>query len=337
MNELLKPYDIVEIYKNATKDVVKYVHNNGSETTLKTVNTCIGNYSDVGINKNKAVLFISVSSGCSQKCKFCYLTNKKFPFCQLDTNTIIKSCIEVLKKSTEQLEGKYLKISFMGMGDAFASRTDMNEIVKKVFLFAYYKDMIKGIDGVDIGTSYPNVDNSGIYESINELKETIFQLNIPFNPFYNYNKIAMEYPDSRTPVRLFISLHSINDSVRSYLMPNSSSIQRILDDLENVDIDVVFHYIMFDGINDSQEDIKNILAFFDRDNMRKYELRILRYNMDMNTAGLAESPMVNEAINTLKQSKLKFKYQISAGSEISASCGQFLCRRFTDRKESILC
>ena len=323
-DNLSNPFDITSIFKNEDSNIIKYIHYNGAETTIKTSPTCVSDEGEVLIDKGKAVLFISSSAGCTQKCRFCFLTSKKMPFCHLDTNTIIKSAIVALKQSKQQIKGKYLKISFMGMGDVFYSNTDINEVVKKVFLYAFNKKMIKGIDGVDIGTSYPNSAGQSIFDSIALLKETIYHLNMPFNPFYNYTKIGNQNEHERTPVRLFISLHSLKNDIRSYLMPMSSSLERIMADIKNIGIDIVFHYIMFDGINDSDQDINEILNFFKCDEMKHHELRILRYNDNAN--GLKESAKILKVIEVLKSSGINFKYQISTGSEILAACGQFICK-----------
>lgn len=322
-----KPYEVVETYKNEPNNVIKYIHYNGSETTLKTVPSCVDNKNGIFVDKNKAVLFVSVSTGCAQQCKFCYLTGKKFPFCQLDTNIIVRSCIEVIKRSKKELKSKFLKISFMGMGDVFASNTDMNDIIKKVFLFAYNKGYIKGIDGVDIGTSYPAKNNVGVFKQINAIKETIFYLGIPFNPFYNYSEVSTDVLEERTPVRLFVSLHSIDPVTKQFLMPNSRGICEIIEDLDRfIEIDVIFHFILFADINDSDEDLEFLISFFSDEHTKKYELRLLRFNACPGIP-LRESRVVDKYINELRKSSLKFKYQISAGSEISAACGQFLCRK----------
>jgi adenine C2-methylase RlmN of 23S rRNA A2503 and tRNA A37 len=105
-------------------------------------------------------------------------------------------------------------------------------------------------------------------------------------------------------------------------MPNSVSVDTIVSDIKQTDIDIIFHYIMFDRINDSAEDVNKLLSFFDG---YDHELRLLRFNACPNI-DLKESMLVNDSIDILKKSDLKFKYQISAGSEIAAACGQFICK-----------
>jgi adenine C2-methylase RlmN of 23S rRNA A2503 and tRNA A37 len=72
--------------------------------------------------------------------------------------------------------------------------------------------------------------------------------------------------------------------------------------------------------------MESLLKFFKIPGMSNRELRVLRYN-DSNNSELKESKKICSAIEELKNSDLKFKYQVSAGSDISAACGQFICRR----------
>lgn len=319
-----REHEITKIYHNTAKTVFKYVHHNGSETTVKTVRTCVDVDNDIFKDNNKAVIFLSVSAGCKQGCKFCHLTAKRFMHKPIDTDTIIKSAIEAIKLSAKQIKGRYLKISFMGMGDVFCAGTEMREIIRKVFLWAYKHRYIKGIDGVDIGTSYPLVDTKATYEEIQKLAETVWYCNLPLNPVHTYTKKSIPSTGTRTPVRLFISLHSTEDVTRKSLMPNTSALSRILDETTRTDVDVIFHYILFDNVNDSPEAIRHLMEFFTETPLKRHELRLLRYNGAPGVS-LMESKKTDEIIEVLRQSAVHFKYQISAGSELSAACGQFIC------------
>jgi adenine C2-methylase RlmN of 23S rRNA A2503 and tRNA A37 len=104
-------YSIVEKDENWDGDVIKYIHNNGNETTVKVGQSCTGG------NTDTSVLFLSTSIGCPQNCKFCWLTSKKYPYKRISKETIIYSAFEALDASIDKIKGTYLKLSFMGMGD----------------------------------------------------------------------------------------------------------------------------------------------------------------------------------------------------------------------------
>lgn len=117
----------MEIYRTKDNLVLKYIHNDGSETAIKNVPSCdneinflTGDIVPVAKDRNKFSVFISSSVGCHVGCKFCYLTVKKYPYHQLTKEQIIdntKKAIIDAVNSNPELENKYVKLSFMGMGD----------------------------------------------------------------------------------------------------------------------------------------------------------------------------------------------------------------------------
>jgi adenine C2-methylase RlmN of 23S rRNA A2503 and tRNA A37 len=326
---------IAEIYKNKDNSVIKYVHHNGAETTVKFTNSCNFKFDDnislenpIEIDRNKVVVFLSISVGCRQRCKFCYLTLKNFPYHKLTDEEIIKNTIYAIESSGD-LSDKYIKLSFMGMGDVLdSSSNDIFKITTEILIHCLQYDLIKGIDGIDIGTVFPKntVDLISLKNSITLLNNWIRHGNLPLNPAQEYN---IDYPyhsthEKRTPVRLFISLHATSDDVRSFLMPNSDSISRIMVNVYEFDIDVIFHYILLSDINDSKFQIRLLADIFSKGILKDFELRVLRYNK-CNGSIFNESHRFEEIIKYLSLQNIKFKYQISTGSEIKAACGQFIC------------
>lgn len=311
----MNDYDIVETYE--VEGVKKFIHANGMETTLKTVPTC-------GTDKNKAVLFVSSSVGCDQKCKFCYLTAKKMQYEFVNEETIVEACKLVL--DNVDISDKYLKVSFMGMGEAFCTDIDIHNITFNVISYALSNELVKGIDGVDIGTSAPTIYNKSIIYDIhfiNAYLQDLRHIGVEFNPANNYT--------NRSLVRIFISLHSINNGDRRFLMPKSRSLR----DLNSLvrkfkNYNVIFHYMCLSGINDRIIDIVDLHGYLKwQGEAQDVELRLLRFNKCTGIT-LNESNRVQEVIDFFSKSDIKFKYQISAGSEILASCGQFLCGRLNN-------
>lgn len=309
----MNDWDIVETYH--TEGVSKYIHANGMETTLKTVPTC-------GTEKNKAVLFISASVGCKQKCKFCYLTAKKYPYAKITQDVLLNACKEVIDVS--DIQDKYLKISFMGMGEIMSEgHLNIFEISRDLFEYAFLEgQMCAGIDGVDVGTSAPATYYEAQIERIHVLNHYLRALHIAGVPFNEAN----DYSD-RSFVRLFFSFHSINNKGRFYLMPYTRSMRDLNNMVRKVErnISIIFHHMLLEGENDTIMDVvglRDCLLWYGED----VELRLLRFNKCPGIE-LNESPKVQEFIDFfLKEEKIRFKYQISAGSEISAACGQFLCK-----------
>ena len=307
----MNDYDIVEKYESI--GVIKFVHANGMETTLKTIPTC----SDE--DKNKAVLFISSSVGCQQACKFCYLTTKRMPYESINTDTVINACKAVI--DSVDISDKYLKLSFMGMGEAMSSRIDLFKICNGLFEYALNNELCLGIDGIDIGTSVPqSYEKDHIHEiiSMNNWLSLYYKTGIKFNPANDYSK--------RTFVRIFISLHSVNNKIRFGMMPKTSSMRNLnkfIDMFENIDI--IFHVMLIDGVNDRPLDLVQLSNYFQFGKFKNMELRLLRFNK-CDKSAYSESEMFNKFIRCQKRRGINFKYQISAGVEIQSACGQFVCK-----------
>ena len=178
-----------------------------------------------------------------------------------------------------------------------------------------------GIDGVDIGTSVPRNYNSSHFEKIEQLEEylRVFCGDGEFsNPSNNYYK--------RSFVRIFISLHSILDETRSILMPKSRKFSQILlfARMFYGKNNIMFHMTFINGINDTFKEVHELIKFAEWIGS-EYEFRLLRFNKS-NNSKLRESDRIDEIVDFLKSlSTINFKYQVSAGSEIAASCGQFIC------------
>lgn len=328
-----KDTDIVEEYANADKSVIKYVHANGGETTIKTVSGCVDGE---GIeDKNKVVMFLSSSIGCKGSCQFCYLTGKAYPYAKLSEDDIATMGIAAVIAAKDIVKGKYLKISFMGMGDAFYEDFSVNAVAMRIF--TYVSDYIRGIDGVDVGTMFPKMDTRNKLKDLVRLNSAIWKMTQQgklLNPNNEYTPLSRgaKAPNERTAVRLFVSLHSMSDPVRHLLMPGTEKIFTMLMRLHEggeFPLDVIFHYMLLDVINDSDNDLVTLYSVFET-LLTKYELRLLRFNECPNIIGWQASSdaRYDEFCDRLKNSNFKFKYQVSTGAEILAACGQFVCKKF---------
>lgn len=307
----------MEIYSSNDGQVNKYVHDNGAETAIKTVSSCqnivdpvTGKMVSNEFDKGKVSIFVSSSVGCPIGCKFCYLTAKKFPYHKLSDQEIFDNVMEAVQAAIEDypsILNRYVKLSWMGMGDVFLRdpvRTKhltldmLSELIHEVGFW--------GLDGVDIGTVLPHTARGWPW-ALADMNE--FLMDWGLNP---NNK------DGRSPVRLFYSLHAAVDKHRRKLIPIHKSLQDDLDKLKRLyydfGIDVICHHMFLEGINDDYVP-----------DVGDFELRILRFN-ECENSPYKESPKFNELVQQAITGASRVKYQISAGSEIKAACGQFICK-----------
>lgn len=319
----------MEKYFNFDKTVFKFVHDTGAETAIKTVRTCMPiknqftGEEEIQDERNKYVVFVSSSVGCPVKCSHCYLTAKEFPFYKLSRDEIIEQTIRAIQaavKTSPSLSGKFIKISFMGMGDAHFIANDIPYITDKILTHVIYNKLAIGLDGIDIGTSIPKNNNFGWKDSLLKTIECVSCI--------NRNKLTSD----RSIVRMFVSLFSTNNIVRSMIVPCNKNILtnsiELRDICQEIGVDLIFHNVFIKGINDSTDHLSDFLDTYNRF-FKDNELRIIRLNVCKNSK--VESPSEHQhsiLLDILNKKINKLKVQYSAGSTIKASCGQFIMQKF---------
>ena len=328
------------------KTVTKIIHDDDSETSIKTVSscdTCIkedGSFELNETDRNKYSVFISDSAGCYMKCKFCYLTLKDMKYQKI--NNVLPNFVEsVRERIVASMDGdvppihdKFMKVCWMGMGDAFANTNKVKEATEQMLDYAMFKGFTKGLDGVDLSTVMPKVKH--VEESLNNLKELEnILVKYPMNP---HNDVVVHrnkefsntdnfYPN-RSRFRLFSPLHSAIQKTPDELIPNAMPIDEAIEALvnysENNKYNVIFHHMFIDGFNDSDEEVDALIDLINDYDLHNYELRILRYNTCEVSTYMHESSDFKNIIRKLINVHPHVKVQVSAGSEVKAACGQFL-------------
>lgn len=347
----------MEIFESDNGLVRKYIHDDHSETAIKYVSSCdtimdpiTGEFHHNSVDRKKFSVFISSSSGCIRKCKFCYLTMKNAKYkliSELSVYRNVKDAIQHELLNNPNVIGKYIKLNWMGMGESHMSSSP-NKFNKDVALvsipYVTYKLVdkllnkdnfrcISGLDGVDVASIMSKSATEKLLQMLVRLNDDLAQF--PLNP--NNKKVVhtsngySNYTD-RSIVRFFYSLHSAVNNTRRDLMPGVLSLSDtipMLVDVSKSGPNLIFHHMFIDGLNDSDKEVNALLDLVSKYNLHDYEFRILRYNSCDNTP-YKESTRFNDIIKTLSNSKVinKLKVQISTGTEIKAACGQFIVRDF---------
>ena len=127
-------------------------------------------------------------------------------------------------------------------------------------------------------------------------------------------------------VLLAISLHAVNDELRSKLMPinKAYNISSIINAVKNFPINqrkkIMFEYLLIDGINDNLEHAKILVKLL---NGIKAKINLILFNPHENS--IYKRPDINNVIkfqNYLKAKALVCTIRKSKGLDISAACGQ---------------
>lgn len=304
----------MECYRTKDGTVAKYIHDDGSETAIKTTPSIKfgGNYGNV---TNKFNVFISYSVGCPVGCKFCYLTVKKCPYYKLSSEQIVANVLKAIRAEIlvrPDLQNMYCKLSWMGMGDAcFDAKLTFEatcDIINGIFKYK----LCKGIDGVDVASTLPRKLKHIGY--INDLHNLIGQPDL--NP-------KRKYQSPWECVRFFYSLHSAVNTTRERLIPNSLSLEEAKEIIGEIKVRLFVHHMLFERINDSTKELEKLISFMQSPFISGAELRLLRFNACEGT-DFVESKEFNSIVKWLYSNYDNIKVQSSPGSEVKAACGQFL-------------
>ena len=245
--------------------------------------------------KKRTTLCISTQVGCPLDCKFCatglmgYVKN-------LSAGEIFDQ-YRLVKKDYKHSE--ITNIVYMGMGEPL-----LNFVATVNSLMIFAEELTTGISLKKI-----TVSTVGIPRKIIELAQTSLK------------------------VKLALSLHSCFEDIRSKIMPINKkySLAENIEAIKNYSINtgtrITFEYVMLDGINDRDEDIKalvklcstvpskiNIIPFNSLEHMEPKGL----------TAKLKPSPKNRIAIfaDKLRDKNIAVMHRNTQGDDIAAACGQ---------------
>ena len=340
LNETKKP-SAAGLSVNRTLDgsVTKYIHADGSETAIKLVksienvrNPLTGFLEEHRSERNKYSVFISSSVGCYMSCPFCHLTLKGAKYRPLSSESILNNLKEAIQERyafSPEIKDRYIKLSWMGMGDAVNEPETVRKVSIELLNWVFENGYAKGLDGVDLSTVLPPVNNAWIGE-FQRLEEQLKAY--PRNPVYEMDNVAFSngYYSHRNLFRLFYSVHSAIQESRDRVVPRARGLQSAAALLKDYSQDgaypVILHHILVDGLNDSDAELDALIGFVN-EHFAHNELRILRYNLAEN-GPYAESSRFSEQIQKLAQGVNFLKVQVSPGNEVSAACGQFIVKDF---------
>jgi len=332
------------IYRSENEEVTKYIHDDGSETAIKFTDSCnhdLENLEEKYTNRKKYTIFISVSVGCFLSCKFCHLTLKNAKYVPLSNKQIINNIKEAVKhqlKVSPQLKDYYVKLSWMGMGDALNRYYDVADISLELLDWILDNDYAAGLDGVDLSTVFPKNVKPEWITAFNFLNTKLGEYDInPNNKIKDNMDVLSQTSDhyqNRSLFRLFYSISTVrNVELDNNMISDALTPYKVLSllSVNDIEFNIIFHHLLIDNQNDSEEDILHLMEFLRR-TKDKYELRILRYN-ECTSSPYKESRNILPIIKRLLTVSDNIKVQISPGSEVKAACGQFIVTVFKNQKE----
>ncbi len=248
--------------------------------------------------KDRGAVCISTQVGCAMGCRFCHTGSQNFTR-NLTTGEIVGQFMVARDAYGEWPsptdETRYLSnIVVMGMGEPL---NNLDNVVKAL-------NIITDQEGIAISRRRVTMSTSGIAPRIVE---------------------AMQ----KTGVRLAISLHAPNNTIRSQIMPINDKfkieeIMKACAEYQKGDHSryITFEYLLLKGINDSLENAKELINL-----LKKYKLRALFNLIPFNPwPGCNFAPSDKKTVEAfskaLDAAGFAAPVRVARGQDILAACGQ---------------
>ncbi|MBP9796924.1 MAG: 23S rRNA (adenine(2503)-C(2))-methyltransferase RlmN, partial [Chitinophagales bacterium] len=241
--------------------------------------------------KHRMTACVSSQVGCNLGCTFCatgFIKAKR----NLQPHEIYDQVVLLNKIALKEHEQPLSNIVFMGMGEPLLNYKNVLEAI----------DKITSEEGLNISAKRITVSTAGLAKMIKKLGDD----DVKFN--------------------LALSLHAADDIKRSKLMPinDANNLNDLVEALnyfyEKTGNSITFEYILFDGINESMEDAKNLVSLCAR---VPAKVNIIEYNA-IREADFHKSKEEQRErfISYLEQHKVVAVVRRSRGKDIDAACGQ---------------
>ncbi len=233
---------------------------------------------------------ISTQVGCKVGCSFC-LTAKGGFVRDLSAGEIVAQ-VKYLKKENDIPENKSVNLVYMGMGEPLDNYDNLVKAIR----------IISELDGLAISTRRQTISTSGISTKI--------------------EKLGAE----DLGVQLAISLHAVDDDLRSELIPMNKAynIKSIIEAVKNFPVDarkkVMFEYLV---IKDKNDDIKSADKLIKLLSGINAKVNLIYFNPFPGTD--YERPSNKSMVRFqeyLLSKGLLCTIRESKGIDISAACGQ---------------
>jgi len=248
--------------------------------------------------KDRGAVCISTQVGCAMGCKFCHTGSQKFTR-NLTVSEIVGQFMvarDVYKEWPSPTdEVRYLSnIVVMGMGEPL---NNVDNVVKAL-------NILTDNEGISLSKRRVTMSTSGIAPRIVEVMQ-------------------------KTGVRLAISLHASNNTIRSSIMPinDKFKIEEVLKacaEYQKGDHSryITFEYLLLKGINDSDACAKELVSL-----LKKYKIRASFNLIPFNPwpgcyFAPSDKKTVDKFSKTLEAAGFAAPVRVARGQDILAACGQ---------------
>jgi len=229
---------------------------------------------------------ISTQVGCPLNCAFC-ATGQSGYVRNLETHEITGQFLAMEKYLGKDIQN----IVFMGMGEPLLNTSNLFQTIR----ILNHPKMRK------LGIRHMTVSTAGIVPGIIELS------------------------DSGLPVRLSVSLHAPNDSLRKKLMPVNATypLSKLMESIkiyqEKTGERVTFEYLMLKDVNDKPEHAYEVSALLS--GIDSY-INLIPYNPVDSRFQRSSKSDIKTFVEILKGLNIEVEIRKEKGTDINAACGQ---------------
>lgn len=250
------------------------------------------------------IAYVSAHSGCRHACRFCHLT-------QTGQTTFRETPISELEEQLSMVFDHYdrlnaparrANINFMARGEPLSSRA-----------------LLDGFGEL-----------AGIARRMAEIRGIDHRLNLSTIFPQDCAELDLAATFGEAPVRIYWSLYSLDPAFRRRWLPRAQDpeivMARLLEWQSRAAGEVVLHWAMIEGENDSDESLQEIANFVRKNGLRA-KLNLVRYNPHSAKTGRESQEARYEAalrilgpVMTEPGSKVVSR----VGFDVKASCGMFM-------------
>jgi 23S rRNA (adenine2503-C2)-methyltransferase len=241
----------------------------------------------------RVTICVSSQVGCKYNCSFCATGEMGFSR-DLSSGEIVSQILYI----QNDIKKRVTNVVFMGMGEPL---DNYDHVIKAA-------DIMNSDQGLAIGTRKITISSFGLIPGISRM----IRENIRYG--------------------LAISLHSPFENERSKIMPANRkySLKTLLPELKSYTKKskrkVVFEYVMLSGVNDSIKHADELIKIL---SALPSKLNLIRYhNNDFSSYDKSSDKQLDKFYRYILNKK-RFPVMIrgSRGEDISAACGQLICKK----------
>ena len=234
---------------------------------------------------------ISSQVGCSLDCQFC-ATSRLKRMRNLNADEIYDQVLAIKERGEQFFNRPLTNIVLMGMGEPLMNYKNVIEAIEKV----------TSPDGLNMSPKRITLSTVGVAKGIRRLA------------------------DDQVKFNLALSLHSGREEVRKKIMPftEHNPLDQLKDALKywhgKTGKKVTYEYVVWNGINDQDEDIDALLDFC---RLVPSKVNLIQYNsIDDPRFVPAPESVIQHYVSRLEREGVVVNIRRSRGQDIDAACGQ---------------